>query len=60
MTHRDTPRTLEEAVTRLGDWTYEMWRWGRRVREDILAVERKLGMPKGDPGDPPEPPWDAG
>jgi hypothetical protein len=34
-------------------WTADMAEWGKRVRKDILRIEEKLGIEKGDPGDPP-------
>lgn len=47
------------------EWAVQMYLWGRRVRRDILAIERHLkatpGTPPdlyGDPGDPPPPPPD--
>jgi len=39
-------------------WMHDMEKWGRDVRKDIQALERKLRMAKGDPGDPPPPPPD--
>ncbi len=37
----------------------EMKTWGKKVREDIIALERGDRKPGGDPGEPPEPPdWD--
>ena len=46
-----------------GNWERDMYEWGRRVRRDILVLERLLvdkGDIKqqdlyGDPGDPPPP-----
>lgn len=56
-----------DAVTRRGNglaWAEEMYRWGRRVRRDILVIEHHLKAQHrltdadfyGDPGDPPPPP----
>lgn len=38
-------------------WAQDMTTWAKAVREDILAIEDELGMPHGDPGDPPPVPW---
>ena len=64
--------TGEDAVTEWGerhDWALKMYKWGRKVRRDILVIEHHLKtrfpdlkadgffLP-GDPGDPPPPPPD--
>lgn len=38
-------------------WTEGMFRWGQNVRQDIIELERQLGISQGDPDDPPPPPW---
>jgi hypothetical protein len=40
----------------LRHWMRDMVRWGERVRDDILRLERQGGLRRGDPGDPPPPP----
>ena len=44
----------------------KLWTWGRRVRKDIVALEKAVkkldstfqpGVPPGDPGDPPAGPY---
>ena len=36
-------------------WMEDMERWGKQVHKDILRLEVKTGIVKGDPGDPPPP-----
>ncbi|MBM4189065.1 MAG: hypothetical protein FJ206_17330 [Gemmatimonadetes bacterium] len=59
-----------QATVAVGDplspneWAIQMYLWARRVRRDILAIEKHLkdqgSNPDlyGDPGDPPPPPPD--
>ena len=56
-----TPDKLPKST---GGWEGDMYEWGRRVRRDILVLEKLLVDNKvinkadlyGDPGDPPPPP----
>jgi hypothetical protein len=41
-------------------WAYQMYEWGKQVRTDIIRLEGAMGFQSGDPGDPPEPPWEFG
>lgn len=38
-------------------WAQDMTGWAKAVRDDLLRIENKLGLPHGDPGDPPPVPW---
>lgn len=60
-----TSRRLPNAGSHeeLLDWSWRMWVWGRRVRRDMLVLEKQLDAITGlkipkfdDPGDPPPPP----
>ena len=44
------------GVASTKDW--EIFEWMCRVRADILKIEAHLGIPHGDPRDPPTPPFD--
>lgn len=46
------------AVDLLGEYMKALEEWGRDVRIDIIRLETAAGLPPGDPGDPPEGPWD--
>jgi hypothetical protein len=48
---------VAELTAVFNRWAQDMTAWAKAVREDILAIEDHLGMPKGDPGDPPPVPW---
>ncbi len=44
----------------LNKWMKEMAIWGKKVRLDIIRLEGAAGFPptkEGDPGDPPDDPW---
>jgi hypothetical protein len=40
----------------LYQWARDMHEWGTYVRHDIVRLEKEVGIPTGDPGDPPEGP----
>jgi hypothetical protein len=48
----------KEMVDAIVNWGHDMDRWGQTVRDDIVRLEAALGLPPGDPGDPPPPPWE--
>lgn len=52
-----TDPALAELTAVFNRWAQDMTAWATAVREDILAIEGHLGMPHGDPGDPPPVPW---
>lgn len=39
-------------------WMHKLVKWGERVQRDIIRLEEAAGLPKGDPGQPPEEPWE--
>ncbi len=47
----------KEMVQAIIDWGEDMIKWGQTVRDDIIRLEVAAGVPPGDPGDPPPPPW---
>jgi hypothetical protein len=51
-----TPDTTQDELVRA--WAYQMYEWCKQVRADIIRLEGAAGFPSGDPGDPPEPPWE--
>ncbi|UCC82667.1 MAG: hypothetical protein JSW46_17085 [Gemmatimonadota bacterium] len=46
-----------EDFNHLVQWTECLYEWGRRVRNDIIELEERVGKSGGDPEDPPLPPW---
>ena len=48
----------KEMIKAIVDWGRDMDRWGQTVRDDIVRLEAAAGVPPGDPGDPPPPPWE--
>ena len=57
----DTGVSLNASHAELVEaWAYQMYEWGKQVRTDIIRLEGAMGFPSGDPGDPPEPPWEFG
>jgi len=49
----------QSASECLGDWMKEMVKWGKLVNKDIKKIEKHCKVPKGAPGDPPDPPWNG-
>ena len=49
---RELARWARNAQTCLEKY----FEWGEKVRADIVRLEQKIGLPKGDPGSPPPPP----
>ncbi len=39
-------------------WMRDLVKWCEQVRRDILRLEGAVHLPKGDPGQPPEEPWE--
>ena len=39
-------------------WMRDLVKWCAQVRRDILRLEGAMHLPKGDPGPPPEEPWE--
>jgi hypothetical protein len=59
----DVDQTKLQNVGQLPDlklhwWVKEMIEWGEHVRHDILRLEAASGIGPGDPGDPPDDPWE--
>ena len=52
------PRDLDEMCQDLKEWFEEFETWGKKARIDIVRLEGRAGFAGGDPGDPPEGPWD--
>ena len=59
------PKKLDEAdpdgntaADLLGEYMKALEEWGRQVRVDIVRLEGAIGFSSGDPGDPPEGPWE--
>jgi len=50
-------RALADAIEALNRWAQDMTSWARAVREDLLALEARIGQKGGDPGEPPPVPW---
>ncbi len=48
----------KEMVAAIVEWGADMVLWGQTVRDDIIRLEAAAGLPPGDPGDPPPPPWE--
>ena len=53
---RDHP-ALKQSLEMINRWAQDMTAWAKAAREDILRIEDHLGLPHGDPGDPPPVPW---
>ncbi len=57
---RDWPEGMSEEMKTVVEWLYlwarDMHVWSCRVRDDILTLERFVGIAEGNPGDPPMPP----
>lgn len=50
----------QTATECLADWMKEMVAWGKVVNKDIEKIEKYCpDVPKGAPGDPPDPPWNG-
>ncbi len=49
--------TLPNFVTWFKLYHADVRAWLREARIDIIRLEGKAGFSKGDPGDPPGPPW---
>ncbi len=47
-----------EAQDDLKTWMKELVEWCEEVRLDIIRLEGATHLPKGDPGPPPEEPWE--
>ena len=47
-----------EAQKALHDWIQDMVAWCAEARVDICRLEAATNLPKGDPGPPPEDPWE--
>ena len=45
--------TGNETLDTLKDWAHLMTKWAKDARDDIIRLEAAMGMPPGDPGDPP-------
>ena len=39
-------------------WMHDLVRWCAQVRRDILRLEAHTHLPPGDPGPPPDEPWE--
>jgi len=50
--------TQAEKIDALVQWMKDLCDWGKNVRDDILRLEGQAGFASGDPGDPPEGPFD--
>ena len=48
----------KEMVQAIIDWSQDLIMWGQTVRDDIIRLEAASGIDRGDPGDPPPPPWE--
>ena len=46
------------AQNDLRDWMAQMVEWGENVRLDIIRLEGAAHLAHGDPGQPPEDPWE--
>lgn len=51
---KDNNQAMDEATV----WMHELVKWCQDVRSDILRLEGDAGLSKGDPGPPPEEPWE--
>jgi len=51
-------KKLKPLVKWMYQWTRDMHTWGECVRDDIIRLEAAVGLPPGDPGDPPGGPPD--
>jgi hypothetical protein len=49
-------RAREVWVRDMREWSNKFVAWGERVRQDIIRLEEKTGIGRGDPGSPPPPP----
>ncbi len=47
-----------KAQDELRDWMAKMVEWCVLVRLDIIRLEGAAHLPKSDPGQPPEEPWE--
>ncbi len=48
----------DKAQDALRKWLGEMQVWCGKVRIDIVRLEGATHLPKGDPGPPPDEPWE--
>lgn len=53
---RDYEARLKNWARKMRLWGAEFVQWGARVQADIIRLEEKTGIARGDPGSPPPPP----